>query len=150
MADRKGPVIFGIPGTEDGASAVAVGRMGNITQHDKDAALEIAVRGLLGDARRSSPVDYAGAGKPQAEPATAPGGNGWRDRGPLLPPPGVSIIDRMVEAMQPHQPGNPEYRAPAPAIAATAEAAPVSAAPKAEAVAEAPPAAAEVTRRRLT
>ena len=134
MADRKGPVIFGIPGTADGGAAVSVSRMGHITEADKDAALEIAVRGLLGDARRSSPVDYAGP-KREAAPASAPG-TGWRDRGPLLPPPGVNIIDRMVEAMQPHQPGNPEYRVPVQ--------------PEAGAVAEAPPAAAEVTRRRLT
>jgi hypothetical protein len=151
MADRKGPVIFGIPGNADGGAAVSVSRMGHITEADKDAALEIAVRGLLGDARRSSPVDYAGP-KRESAPASGPG-TGWRDRGPLVPPPGIAAIDRMVEAMQPHQPGNPEYRGPVQPEAGaqpTAEAAPVSAAPKAEAVAEAPPAAAEVTRRRLT
>ena len=115
MADRKGPVIFGIPGTADGGAAVSVSRMGHITEADKDAALEIAVRGLLGDAQRSSPVDYAGGGRPQREAATAPlpPGNGWRDPGPLRPPSGVNIIDAMVSAMQPHGTGNPEFRGPA-------------------------------------
>ena len=151
MADRKGPVIFGIPGNADGGAAVSVSRMGHITEADKDAALEIAVRGLLGDARRSSPMDYPGAGKRDAAPL--PSGNGWRDRGPLLPPPGVAIIDRMVEAhLGPAVPRQPKAPAPEPG----AEPAPVSAAPKAEVVTAIPlaaqaaePKAAGVTRRRL-
>ena len=158
MADRKGPVIFGIPGTADGGAAVSVSRMGHITEADKDAALEIAIRGLLGDARRSRAVDYPGAGAGGRE-AAAPGprGNGWRDPGPLLPPPGVAIIDAMVNAMQPH--GAPAALARGPGATEpepAPEAAPISAAPKAEVVTAIPlaaqaaePKAAGVTRRRL-
>ena len=37
--ERKGPVIFRIPGTDDASAAAAVSRMGGFTERDKDIAL---------------------------------------------------------------------------------------------------------------
>jgi hypothetical protein len=110
MADRKGPVIFGLPATDDASAAMALSRMGNITQVHKDAALEIAIRGVVSDAWRTP----SAAEQSATEPAVAqPPGTGWRDSGPLRPPPGVNLIDAMVHAFQPHGVGNPERVGPA-------------------------------------
>jgi hypothetical protein len=55
-AERKGPVIFGIPGTDDASAAAAVSRIGGFTERDKEIALEIAVRGPVSDAWRPPPT----------------------------------------------------------------------------------------------
>ena len=106
--ERKGPVIFGIPGTDDASAAAAVSRMGGFTERDKDIALEMAVRGLVADAWRKPPPTASTTSQAPTVP-----GNGWRDTGPLRPPPGVNLIDAMVHAMQPHGVGNPERAGPA-------------------------------------
>jgi hypothetical protein len=134
--DRKGgPVLFGMPAVQSETSAFAAGRMGNFTQSDKDIALEMAVAGLVSDAWRKPPPTATTTSQ-----APQPRGTGWREAVPLGPPPGISIIDAMVEAMQPHGVGNPARRGPTPvATPATASPAP----------AVAPPPPAGVTRRRL-
>lgn len=117
MAEREEGAIFGIKSEHAGAtSAVAVSLMRNITQTDRDGALEQAVRGLIGDARRSPANSYPGAGAPGRDDY-APlqrGGGGTR---PIEPPPGIAAIDRMVEAFQPHGAGNPEFRGAIPQAA---------------------------------
>jgi hypothetical protein len=105
--ERKGPVLFGMPAVQSETSAVAVARIGGFTQSDKDIALEMAVAGLVSDAWRKPPPTAT-----TNSPVTVPG-NGWRDTGPLRPPPGVNLIDAMVHAMQPHGVGNPERVGPA-------------------------------------
>lgn len=143
--DRKGPVIFGLPGTNDESAAAALSRMGGFSERDKDIALELAIRGLVSDAWRKPPPTAT-----STSPVTVPG-NGWRDTGPLRPPPGINLIDAMVEAMQPHGPGNPARRGPPPAPAVTASpasASPAQSGPVAPVAAQ--PIAAGVVRRRLT
>jgi hypothetical protein len=120
----------------------------------RDLELRAAMVGVIADAHRSAPLDRPGF----APPAPTPGSNnGWRTAPPLAVPGGDAtqrIIDAMVHAMQPHGVGNPQRPAALEAVGGpgatepptTAEPAPISAA----AEAKAPPAAAEVTRRRLT
>jgi hypothetical protein len=139
--DRKGgPVIFGLPGASDETAAAALSRMGNFTQSDKDIALEMAVAGLVSDAWRKPPPT-ASTNSP-----VLPKGTGWRDPGPLLPPPGIAVIDAMAHTFQPHGVGNPERRETAPAAPASP---PVPTSTAATSAAT-PAAAAAVTRRRLT
>jgi hypothetical protein len=106
--DGREGAIFGIKSEHAGAtSAVAISLMRNITQVDRDNALEAAVAGLVLDARRSAPNSYPGGGAPgrDALPPLQRSGGGTR---PIEPPQGVNIIDAMVNAMQPHGPGHPE------------------------------------------
>jgi hypothetical protein len=105
--ERKTPVLFGMPAVNSETSAAAAARMGGLTERDKDIALEIAIRGLVSDAWRPPPTAST------TSQAQQPRGNGWRDTGPLRPPPGVNLIDAMVHAMQPHGVGNPERVGPA-------------------------------------
>jgi hypothetical protein len=152
MADRKGPVIFGLPATDAASAAMALSRMGSITQVHKDIALEMAIRGVVHDAWRTPPP--AGPSGPVLPPGT-----GWREPPPLEVPGGATsqrYIDAFAHAFQPHQPGNPEYvgpkaapAAPAPAPAAAAPAEPVGG-PGETQGADPKPAAASVVRRRLT
>jgi hypothetical protein len=94
MSTRKGETT----------GTVALANMGDITQNDKDVALEIAVQGLVADARRSSPIDRPGVLPPTSAPA--PGGYGWRSEIPLSLPPGQDLIERMVNAALPPGPGH--------------------------------------------
>jgi len=120
----------------------------------RDRELQSAMIGVVADAHRSAPLDRPGFAPP---PPTPGSNNGWRTAPPLAVPGGDAtqrIIDAMVHAMQPHGVGNPQRPAALEAVGGpgatepptAAEPAPISAA----AEAKAPPAAAEVTRRRLT
>ena len=107
---------------------------------------------------RTSPVSYPGGFGPPpkrdevAVPAAPePRGTGWREAPPLDVPGGATtqaLIEQMVNAFQPHQPGNPEYRGAAAqsrlakAVAA-ARATPKAPAPEASAAPEPSPAAPE-------
>jgi hypothetical protein len=125
--------------------------------------LREAMRGVVADARRSAPLSYPGGGRPPKRDEVAapqppqPAGTGWREARPLEPPGGATTqryIEPMTHAMQPHQPGNPEYRGPraetalAKAVATAratpkaSEAAPTEVAPPAQSAPQsAPPAA---------
>jgi hypothetical protein len=141
--ERKTPVMFGMPAVQSETSAAAAARMGNFTERDKDVALEMAIRGLVSDAWRKPPPTAT-----STSPIAVPG-NGWRDTGPLRPPPGISIIDAMVEAMQPHGVGNPARRGPAPTPAVPTTSAAPAKPEVAAATSAGPVAAATPTRRRL-
>jgi hypothetical protein len=114
-AERKGPMIFGIPGTDDASAAAAVSRMGGFTERDKDIALEMAIRGVVSDAWRKPPPTASSTSQ-----APLPRGTGWHDPGPLRPPPGIALIDAMCDALlgpaipRPTKPAEPTA-SPAPA-----------------------------------
>jgi hypothetical protein len=128
----------------------------------RDLELRAAMVGVIADARRSAPLDRPGF----APPAQAPGSrNGWRTAPPLEMPGGdrsQRIIEQLCDAML--GPGAPaalgrgpgatapkaELEAAKPEVAHVAVAVAEPVAPRAKAVTDAPPAAAEVTRRRLT
>lgn len=120
MAEREG-VRFGIKSERAGAtSAVAVSLMRNITQTDKDDALEQAVRGLIGDARRSAPNSYPGGGAPGRDAGAMPRSGGGGGTRPIEMPGGASAqraIERMCDAALPHGAGNPEFRGAIPQAA---------------------------------
>ena len=65
-AERKGPMIFGIPGTDDASAAAAVSRMGGFTERDKDIALEMATAEL--EAADAAAEPEAEEAEPDPEP----------------------------------------------------------------------------------
>ena len=111
----------------------------------RDLELRAAMVGVIADARRSAPLDRPGF----APPAPAPGSrNGWRTAPPLEMPGGdrsQRIIEQLCDAML--GPGAPAAvgRGPGetqpPQMQPTVDAAPISAAPKAEVVTAIPLAA---------
>jgi hypothetical protein len=62
------------------------------------ASIDDAMAGARADARRSNPNAV------QPVSAAGPKGTGWVEPKTREPPPGVGIIDRLVQEMQPHGP----------------------------------------------
>jgi hypothetical protein len=57
------------------------------------------MRDIVNDQRRGVAAPSSLASKPDAPPVEPrPKGSGWQDAAPLAPPPGIALLDRMMDA----------------------------------------------------
>jgi hypothetical protein len=68
----------------------------SVVQAMMKAVPDRLMRDLRADAQKPNPVT-GGMTKPEMEPPKAIGNKGWIDERPLSPPPGIDLMDRMMD-----------------------------------------------------